>query len=153
MVTGTDIANKAQSAMDSSHFVDVPGCCQMFARQVAEAVGSEVGARMDEYRTGTAKATMENFRGTEFDVWERGDGDFALQEGDFLYKGSATSGPAGHVGIVANGRREGLDGSVVIVYENSSYHEVPGHQGNIEGAKGWRTLDKFGPYEMVVRLA
>lgn len=153
MTTGTRIADVAQRAMRDANFTDTPGHCQMFARQVAEAVGGEAGAVMDQYRAGSALETLENFTGTGYDVWASSDGPpLGIQEGDFLYKSDKTSGPAGHVGIAANGRREGLPGTVVIVYENSSYHENPAHKGNREGAKGFRTLAGFGPFDLLVRL-
>ena len=152
-MTGTDIADAAQGAMRDPAFVDTPGQCQHFAREVAEAVGGEVARVMDTYRAGTARETLHNFLGTGYDIWAHGDGPIpALQEGDFLYKSERTSGPAGHVGIAANGRREGLPATTIIVYENSSYHENPVHEGNKDGAKGFRTLAQFGPFDLLVRL-
>lgn len=139
-------------------FSRTPGDCQMFAREVAENVGGSVGAAMDEYRTGSALGTMTNFQATPYNVWEnigasddKPDPGF-LQPGDFLYKGQATSGPFGHVGIYIGTFKLVGQPALPCVAENSSYHMDPDHMGDVSGAKGIRTLSAFGPFEMVVRL-
>ena len=158
ILTGKAIAAKAIAALSDLNFVNIPGHCQEFARQVAEAVGGSVGAVMDTYRTGSALATMQNFQPTQYNVWENigASGDApdtgVLQPGDFLYKGSATSGPFGHVGIYIGPFKLQGQALAPCIAENSSYHVNPAHMGNVSGAKGIRTLSAFGPFEMVVRL-
>lgn len=154
LITGATIAAICVAAFRDSDFTSDPGYCQQFAREVAERTGGVVAERMDQYRQGSALATMGAFGDSPYNIWERSSG-LALptiQEGDFLYKGRLTSGPFGHVGIALNGRRVGLPGSVVCVGENSSYHMDPDNMGDISGAKGFRTLEAFGPFEMLVRL-
>ena len=73
-----------------------------------------------------------------------------IQAGDLIYKGTATSGPFGHVGIAFHNIINGA--TALCVAENSSYHINPEHMGDVSGAKGWRTLPAFGPFEMIVRL-
>ena len=139
-------------------FSGIPGHCQEFARDVSEAVGGSVGAAMDKYRTGSALGTMVNFEPTSYNVWENiGSSDDKpapgfLQPGDFLYKGRATSGAFGHVGIYIGTFKLMGQPPLPCVAENSSYHIDPDHMGNVSGAKGIRTLTAFGPFEMVVRL-
>lgn len=146
--TGTEIASVAQKAMHDPNFAHVAGECQMFARQVAEAVGGQIGAAMDKYRTGTATGTLENFAGTPYLIWRHGDGEMpVIQKGDFLYKSPRTSGAAGHVGVAGNGEQVGLSAGTLIVWENSSFHtlhsNLPGRSGNGDGAKGWRAFPAF----------
>ena len=158
IVTGKPIASKALAALSDPAFDNIPGHCQMFARQVAEAVGGSVGAAMDAHRAGSALATMQNFQPTQYNVWENigASGDAPdpglLQPGDFLYKGTATSGPYGHVGIYIGPYKLQGQALAPCVAENSSWHMQPHPAGNISGAKGIRTLSEFGPFEMVVRL-
>lgn len=139
-------------------FSGTPGHCQEFARDVAEAVGGAVGEAMDEYRTGSARGTMENFEPTPYNVWEnigasdeKPDPGF-LVPGDFLYKDSSTSGAFGHVGIFIGPYKLNGQTEQPCVAENSSYHINPDHMGDVSGAKGIRTLAAFGPFNMVVRL-
>ncbi len=61
--------------------------------------------------------------------------------GDILYKGRKTSGRFGHVGIRIEGNK---------VAENSSSHVDPEHGDN--DARGTRSLEAFGAYELIVRL-
>ena len=160
IVTGKPIASKALAALSDPAFDNVAGHCQMFARQVAEAVGGSVGAAMDAHRAGSALATMQAFQPTQYNVWENiGANNDApdpgfLQPGDFLYKGTATSGPYGHVGIYIGPYKLQGQALAPAIVENSSYHIDPNHMGdaNPGGAKGIRTLAAFGPFEMVVRL-
>ena len=157
---GKSIASKALAALSDPAFDNVAGHCQMYARQVAEAVGGSVGAAMDAHRAGSALATMQNFQSTQYNVWENiGSNNDApdlgfLQPGDFLYKGTATSGPYGHVGIYVGPYKLQGQALAPCVAENSSFHINPDHMGDASpgGAKGLRTLSAFGPFEMVVRL-
>jgi len=152
------ITQIAIAALPDPNFTGTPGNCQMFAREVAEAVGGDVESAMDEHRTGSALGTMKNFEPTAYNVWEnigsaddKPDAGF-LQPGDFLYKGDATSGAFGHVGIYIGTFTLQGKSPCPCVAENSSYHINPDHMGDIQGAKGIRTLAAFGPFEMVVRL-
>lgn len=156
--TGVDIANMAVIGLSAPWAESGPGYCQKFARQVAERVGSVVGAAMDAHRAESAYQTMLNFRNTRFNIWERLSGEPmpVIQEGDFLYKDNILSGASGHVGIAINGRLFGESGGLVCVAENSSYHishaNEPHHNHNVSGAKGWRSLTRFGDFSMIVRL-
>lgn len=163
--TGIDIANMAVLALGDKRFNDVAGHCQMFVRQVVEAVGPPPQTIMDNYRTGTAAGTLAAFARTKYCIWLLGDTHPvpALQAGDLLYKDRRTCHYAnglpdadGHAGIVGSGSLVGLDGGVIVVFENSSYHMAhdsePGKSGKVSGAKGWRTLKAFGPYSGIVRL-
>ena len=148
--TGFDIAEEAVSALHDPTFVRQAGYCQMFVRQVIQIT---CGSIFDEYWRSSAADTMRAFYGSKYVVWEASGGKQipSLQDGDGLYKGRLTSGPFGHVGFAVNGKHLGLPSSVVCVCENSSYHVNPDHMGDIQGAKGWRSFDAFGPFEMIVR--
>ena len=160
LITGNTIAKKAIAALSDPNFAAQSGECQMYARQVAEAVGGSVGAAMDAHRAGSALATMQAFQPTQYNVWENiGANNDApdpgfLQPGDFLYKGTSTSGPYGHVGIYIGPYKLQGQALAPAIVENSSYHIDPNHMGDASpgGAKGIRTLAAFGPFEMVVRL-
>lgn len=148
---GTLIALEAVHALGDPDFTGKPGECQKFVREVCEAAGEEARRVMDTFRRATARETMEAFRGTRYVVWVTGQGPHAFQDGDLIYKGSQTSGPDGHAAIAVNGRHVGLAGTVLAVCENSHYQlNNPVHR--VQGAKGWREISRFGPYEMVVRL-
>lgn len=157
--TGTQLATCSILALKSDNFTDIPGNCQKFVREVCDFMGGRFGATMDTYRGPSALATMHNFASTIFDVWSRVGYSTQfpaasfLQEGDILYKGTSTSGPFGHTGIVCAGHRVGWPGIAFVVIENSSYHVLPGSTGDVNGAKGYRTLSAFGPCEMIVRLS
>ena len=154
----TSIAQTAIAALSDPNFTGVAGHCQEFAREVAEADGGNVAKAMDESKASSALQTMMNFCPTPYNVWEnignsddKPDSGF-LQPGDFLYKGTATSGPYGHVGVfIGTFTLEGQSPAPCVA-ENSSYHMNPEHMGDVSGAKGIRTLAAFGSYEMVVRL-
>lgn len=126
-------------ALHDGRFVAMPGYCQMFARQVVQHC---CGGMYDEYWRASAIQTMRAFR---YDHRYTVTG--PPEAGDLLYKGNMTSGPFGHVGICFDQPGEGL-----CVAENSSYHMNPEHMGDVDGAKGFRTLAAFGPYEQITRL-
>lgn len=85
----------------------------------------------------TAVQTGENLRDAGFTSAG------APQEGDYLVK-LVGSGGAGHIGVYV-GHVPGLgDG---LVAENSSTSI-----GRVSGAKGYRTLDQFGHYDVLGRL-
>lgn len=158
LFTGHDIADMAVAALHNRAFTATPGDCQMFVREVVQSVcddriGTPETGLFGGIWQGSAANTMRAFRGTRYVVWELSSGkpQPPLQDGDGLYKGRLTSGAFGHTGIAANGRHIGLPPSVVAICENSSYHINPDHMGDVQGAKGWRSLEAFGPFEMVVR--
>ncbi len=153
-VSDAAIAEKALAAFSDPAFEGQPGYCQRFVRQVVESLYPD--ASFDAYFAPSAVQSMMNFEPTRFNVWEEvgESGQFPddgfIQAGDILYKGTATSGPFGHVGIAFHNT---IDGEAILcVAENSSYHMNPDHMGDVSGAKGWRTAAAFGPIEMVVRL-
>jgi hypothetical protein len=149
-ITGDTLARKALAALRDPRFEKQAGYCQKFCRQVVQSV---FGAKFDQYWAPSAYETMHNFWHTPYCVWKRGDEAHpVIQAGDLLYKGVLTSGAHGHVGIAANGKLVGRSSSQIIVFENSSYHINPEHEGNVSGAKGWRTLEAYGRFEAIVRL-
>ena len=153
-VSDAAIAEKALSAFTDPSFTGIPGQCEKFVREVVESLYPSTD--FDQYFGPTAVESMHNFEPTEYNVWENiGSNDDAppdgfIQAGDLIYKGTATSGPFGHVGIAFHNTIDGA--TVLCVAENSSYHIDPAHMGDVSGAKGWRTLPAFGPFEMIVRL-
>ncbi len=86
---------------------------------------------------GTAIETGENLRDAGFTAAD------APQAGDYLVK-LAGSGGAGHIGVYV-GHVPGLGDDLVA--ENSSTAI-----GRVSGAKGYRTLDQFGHYDLLGRL-
>lgn len=152
------MAATAIAALSDPNFTGIPGYCQMFVREVAEATGEPYKSAMDTYRAGSAVQTMMNFQPTAYNIWENvGKADDSpdpgfLLPGDVIYKGRATSGPFGHTGIFIGIFTLQGQPPLPCVAENSSYHIDPNHMGGVSGAKGIRTLSAFGPFEMVVRL-
>ena len=150
------IAIQAVKALHDDNFTSIPGYCMRFARQVMESVGGRTQAVMDEYRRDTALHTMNALSGTFFDVWNKvGRPGFiptSMHEGDLIFKGLATSGINGHVGIAVAGHRVGLPDIEFVIVENSSYHENPESYGTVHGAKGFRTVYMFGQCELIARL-
>lgn len=151
---GVRLALKALEALSDSRFEQGSGFCERYARQVFEAC---YPARQDasKHFLASARTSMDAFQGTGFVFLDNVGGmtyatDVELEHGDFVYKGVRTSGVAGHVGIVFTNIVKGEP--QLCVAENSSYHiNNPGPQ-TIQGAKGWRTLEQFGAFEMVVRF-
>lgn len=157
---GNAIATTALLAMHDSSYIDVPGDCEMFTREVVERCGVQLFQQiMDRYRAGSARETMNNFAGTKYAAWNKigvgGVPTAVLQvAGALVFKGDATSGPDGHVGMLFHNM---VNGQIsVCVAENSSFHIIhPGGgngYGQGVGAKGWRTLEEFGKIELVVFL-
>ena len=109
------------------------GYCQKWVRQCVQKLH---GHRFDEYFKGSAVETMEAFRNSPYAV-KVSDGSVP---GDILYKGRKTSGTYGHTGIRVPGNR---------VAENSSSHI---NEAGDRDARGFRSLDAFGKYELIVRL-
>ncbi len=102
-----------------------------------EIIQNIYGRRYNEYFRPSAYETMLAFRKSPYAVpVENGS-----VVGDILYKGRRTSGHYGHVGIRIPGNK---------VAENSSSHVDP--QGRDDDARGVRSLDAFGEYELIVRL-
>lgn len=134
--------NAAISGITDDNIEGEKGYCQKYVRQVTEGV---YGTKFGNYFTSTARESGENFlaagTGDGFQAWA-GDSAPAPEPGDLLYK-THGSGNVGHVGIYVGtvGGRDNL------VASNSSTSI-----GRISGAKGYRTLDEFGHYDVLVRL-
>ena len=157
-IDGDTLARTAIKALLNPRFTGIPGRCEQFAREVFEAVYPD-HSEVTKHFLATARVSMLSFQDTEYNVWENIGGidhlfppqDF-LKPGDYLYKGFETSGPNGHVGIFFHNQDQ-QGQPVPCVAENSTFHMSPGAHGNVSGAKGYRSLTEFGPYEMVVRLS
>lgn len=108
--------------------------CQKFTRQCIQAV---YGSRFDKYFEGSAYLTMLAFRRSPYAVSPES----GSVVGDILYKGRKTSGKHGHVGIRIAGN---------CVAENSSSHVDP--DSGDRDARGTRSINGFGAYELIVRL-
>ena len=164
-IDGPTLARAAVAALRSGPFETQSGYCERFIRQVVESVYPDIA--FDQTFDGSASLQMHNLSGTRYVVKEDiGRGFFAdpamMLPGDMLFKGNATSGPSGHVGMFFH--QTGLlrpDGSVsviIAVAENSSFHIInpgaaPGIYAQTRNALGWRNLLKFGYIEMIVRLS
>lgn len=121
-------AQAAIAAVTDPAFEAEAGYCQRFVRQVVQSVA---GDRYDRLWADSAKATAQRCVDAGLAV----EGDPA--DGDLLYR-TTGSGGHGHVGIyVGDGR----------VAENSSTKI-----GRVQGAKGYRSLKQFGPYDVLARL-
>lgn len=108
--------------------------CSRFARTGTRKL---YGPKYQGLFGSTAIETGENLRDAGFTATG------APQEGDHLVK-MVGSGGAGHIGVYV-GHVPGLgDG---LVAENSSTA-----LGRVSGAKGYRTLDQFGHYDLLGRL-
>ena len=128
----TKLAQRAVKAVTDPAFCARRGMCQCFARQVIQA---ELGDAYDDYHG--PNATVSAYR------WRRGG--YAVsgspERGDLLYK---TNGEFGHVGIYVGGvEGRGQD----LVAENSSKSI-----GRVQGAKGYRSLRDYGPWDILVRI-
>lgn len=124
---------------DNPNYPDDPGVrrkhmCSRFARCGTRKL---YGPKYQGLFGSTAIQTGENLRDAGFTH------SGPPQEGDYLVK-MVGSGGAGHIGVYA-GQVPGLgDG---LVAENSSTL-----LGRVSGAKGYRTLDQFGHYDLLGRL-
>lgn len=126
-----ELANAAIAAITDPEVEAGKGWCSRFVRQVSEKA---FGKRYAYLFGSSAKHTSELFKAAGFAV--EPDKDFKPQVGDILFKTHA--GSFGHVGIyVGQGR----------VAENSSTR-----LGRVQGAKGYRTLAQYGPYDRVGRI-
>ena len=157
-IVGNDLAIQAVKALRLPEFESEAGYCQRFVRQVFFSLYGQ------EYPysnfAGSALETMHNFASTKYARWNNIGSVVPVERvkrmiepGDYLYKGSATSGSFGHVGIAFNNNTGLSTNGTVSVAENSSYHTNPAHDGNVSGAKGFRTLEEFGSFELLVRLS
>ena len=157
LMQGTAIALAAVLALRNPSFESEPGYCERFARQVFESVYPE-HAEVTVNFLASARSSATAFIDTKYCVVDRVGGmilptesERLVQAGDYLYKCIRTSGVSGHVGIAFH-QPTADGGSIICVAENSSYHENPDATGNVNGAKGYRNLDDFGPYEVLVRF-
>jgi hypothetical protein len=126
------LAAKAVAALTEPGFEKTAGYCQKFTRQVVQ---SALGHQYDKFFKASAVETMNAFKKSPYAVPVAN----GSQIGDILYKGTKTSGKYGHVGIRVAGNK---------VAENSSSHVSEGDRD----ARGTRSLDAFGAYELIVRL-
>ena len=164
-IDGPTLARAAVAALRSGPFETQSGYCERFIRQVVESVYPDIA--FDETFDGSASLQMHNLSGTRYVVKEDiGRGFLAdpamLLPGDLLFKGPATSGPSGHVGMFFHEtgirRTDGSFPVISAVAENSSFHLVHpgaalGIYAQIRNALGWRSLPKFGMIEMIIRLS
>jgi hypothetical protein len=130
------LADQAKKGLTDKS-VKTAGRCQHWVRlQIIEAYGARLYRKyFQKYMKGSAYETMLAFQKSPYAVpVENGS-----VIGDILYKGRKTSGKYGHVGIRIAGNK---------VAENSSSHIAPGDND----ARGIRSYEAFGPYELIVRL-
>jgi hypothetical protein len=123
------LAIAARLAVTAPGYATEPGQCQHFIREVIEA---EYGLDYEEYRAGSAKEAGKLWKKSPYAVDPK-EGSII---GDILYKVNC-AGKFGHVGIRIPGNR---------VAENSSAHVQEGD------ARGFRSLEEFGKYDLIVRL-
>jgi len=135
------LAVAARKAIHDPAFVSTPHCCQMFVREVIEAV---YGDRYDDYRADTALHAAQKWQAAGLGKKVEDISDYP-QTGDILYK-MFNDGDAGHVGIYV-GRIGDPQPVIGLVAENSSTSI-----GRVQGAKGYRNLSEFGAVDLVVRL-
>ena len=164
-IDGPTLARAAVAALRSGPFETQSGYCERFIRQVVESVYPDIA--FDQTFDGSASLQMHNLSGTRYVVKEDiGRGFYPdpamILPGDLLFKGNATSGPSGHVGMFFHEtgllQSDGSTPAIDAVAENSSFHLVhpgraPGLYAQIRNALGWRSLPKFGMVEMIVRLS
>lgn len=127
---GSYLAAVAKAALTADGFETEAGMCQRWVRQVWQDV---YGHQFDCHALGSADEAMDSWIGTGFAVSPRS----GSVIGDILYKAGTARQPAGHVGIRIAGNK---------VAENSSAHVRNGD------ARGTRTLERFGKYDLIVRL-
>ncbi len=115
------------------------GWCQRWTREkLIQTYGQKKYEKyFERYMKDDAYLTMLAFKKSKYAVpVENGS-----VVGDILYKGRKTSGTFGHVGIRIAGNK---------VAENSSSHVNP--RAGDHDARGTRSLDAYGAYELIVRL-
>lgn len=127
---GNVLAARARKALRAPGYVSTEGMCQKFVRQVVQAT---YGHRFDRYHGASAEHSRRLWSSSPY-VVSPGSGSVP---GDILYKKGTKMNPFGHVGIRIAGNQ---------VAENSTVH------GGEFGGRGIRTLEDFGPVDMVVRL-
>jgi len=126
------LADAAQAAMTNPSIERQKGYCSRFVRQV---VASVYGNQYAGLFGASAIDTGNNFKHAGFSVPVTRPDD--LQIGDILFKMTG-SGGFGHVGIYVGAKG---------VAENSSTS-----LGRISGAKGYRTLEQWGKWQVVGRI-
>ena len=136
------IAITARKAMHDDAFVSEPGCCQMFVREIIDAVYGPTKFAM--FRADSAKHAAEKWMISPYVI--NHDEKFEPVPGDLLYK-THGSGGFGHVGICVGRLYLDTGDSSIYVAENASTTI-----GRVSGAKGYRSLIQFGLFDVVVRL-
>ncbi len=129
--TNKRLADSAVRVIETTGSDARRGMCQ---KAVREAVQQEYGSKYDEYHRGTAHASMLAWKQSEY-AHKPSDGSVI---GDILYKAGDSTNPAGHCGIRVAGNK---------VAENATTKI-----GRVRGAYGYRTLEEFGGYALIVRL-
>lgn len=135
-------AKAAVVAVNDADFEAISGYCSRFVRQVVESVH---GPRFKYLFGSSAKVSAEAFLNSPYGYeWPRNRELLGgIQQGDILFKRFG-SGGYGHVGIYV-GDIPGIGKQLVC--ENSSVTV-----GRISGAKGYRTLARYGHFDVVGRL-
>jgi hypothetical protein len=130
------LADQAKKGLTDKS-VKTAGYCQRWVRQqIMATYGPTLYKKyFEKFMKGSAYETMLAFQKSPYAV-PVSNGSVI---GDILYKGRKTSGKYGHVGIRIVGNR---------VAENSSSHIAPGDND----ARGIRSYEAYGPYELIVRL-
>lgn len=121
----------AIAAVEDDAFETKPSYCQRFVRQVIQ---SEYGGRFDKFHKDTADASMKAWAKSPYAVHP----DRGSVPGDILYWRETPSRRHGHVGVRVTGNK---------IAENSYVH-----QGNQNGAKGYRPLSALGKPDLIVRI-
>lgn len=155
-IDGAELVKTMLAALRLPTYPTEAGLCEKFQRLVFL---NTYGEREPIYHNfdATAARTAANFSGTVFDVWNRlGQPGHScpvtlLRPGDLLFKDDSTSGEAGHVGMFFNNR--GMNGATVASVGENSHYQLSHPDGQISGAKGVRSLEAFGSFNLVVRLS
>lgn len=125
------LAAAADAAVQRDDTEGRPGFCSRFARQAAHIA---YGEKYEHLFGANARETYANFAAAGFAV----DASRGTVPGDLVFKLSKSAGIHGHVGIRVLQNR---------IAENASTT-----RGRIKGAKGYRSIERFGKITHVVRL-
>jgi len=125
------LEDEAIRAVTADGYETQPGFCEKFVREIVQRC---YGARFDDCFAASAALTGARFKEAGWSV-PRSNGS---RPGDLLYK-THGSGDYGHVGIRVIGNR---------VAENSSCH----FNSDTEDARGFRSLEAFGHFDLIIRL-
>jgi hypothetical protein len=124
------LARAAVTAVTNPNIETRSGMCSRFCRQVVQPL---YGQEIDRLFGASAIETARNFQHRGHTLDPRSN---TPRPGDLLFKTQA--GRFGHVGIYVGARG---------VAENASTA-----RGRVQGAKGYRTLEEYGKYNLIGRL-